>query len=107
MSDVFFRNSKELGELKRLADVLEASTKDAAEAATIARESVVAAKRSAFWTMVAAIVAALGMVFSAAATLGWLDWSKREIMQQPSSSSVPSQTTPPSPERSPAPEPQP
>jgi len=63
-------NTPEAAELKRLADAIEQSAKGAEQAA-------LSAKRSASWTMMAAIVSFLGIVITAATSLGWLDWAKR------------------------------
>ena len=71
-------NTPEAMELKRLADTLEAATKDAVAAAKTANESASSAKRSAFWTMIAAFVSLFGIIIGVVSTLGWLDDLKRE-----------------------------
>jgi hypothetical protein len=53
-----------------------ASVRSADAAAQVARESAVASRRSAFWTMIAAIVSSIGLVLSTLSSLGWLDWAK-------------------------------
>ena len=70
----YLGNTPEVAELKRLADAIEQSAKGAEQAA-------LAAKRSAFWTMNAAIVSLVGIVVAAATTLGWLDWARKPIIQ--------------------------
>ncbi|GAB5099884.1 hypothetical protein P9250_25855 [Caballeronia sp. LP006] len=54
-----------------------ASVNSANDAAQLARESAQASRRSAFWTMIAAIAATAGVIVNAAIALGWLDWLKR------------------------------
>lgn len=70
----FIGNTPEAAELKRLADAIEQSAKGAEQAA-------LSAKRSASWTMMAAIVSFLGIVLTAAITLGWLDWAKHPSVE--------------------------
>lgn len=79
-------NTPEAAELKRLVDASEQSAKGAEQAA-------LSAKRSAFWTMIAALVSFVGIVITAATTLGWLDWAKnpsaeKSISQTSSSTDV-------------------
>lgn len=96
MNEFHFRNTKEAAELQRLADTLEASATESAQAAA-------AAKRSAFWTMIAAIVSAVGVVLSTVAALGMLDWAKpvapTKVMPQSPAVSAPGQTNLPTRER--------
>jgi len=54
-----------------------ASVSSANDAAQLARESAQASRRSAFWTMIAALAATAGVVLNAAIALGWLDWLRR------------------------------
>jgi hypothetical protein len=54
-----------------------ASVAAANDAAQIARASAEASRRSAFWTMIAALAATLGVLVNAAIALGWLDWLRR------------------------------
>jgi len=54
-----------------------ASVSSANDAAQLARESAQASRRSAFWTMIAALAATAGVIVNAAIALGWLDWLKR------------------------------
>ncbi|SAK56038.1 hypothetical protein [Caballeronia ptereochthonis] len=54
-----------------------ASVASANDAAQLARDSARASRRSAFWTMIAALAAASGVVLNAAIELGWLDWLRR------------------------------
>lgn len=71
----YIGNTPEAAELKRLADAIEQSAKGAEQAAS-------SAKRSAFWTMTAAIVSFVGIAITAATTLGWLDWAKRPSVEK-------------------------
>jgi hypothetical protein len=73
-------NSPETAELKRLADVLEASAKEAAQTTQLATTAALAAKQSALWTMIAAVVSLIGILLATATTLGWLDWAKKEVI---------------------------
>ncbi|SAK71293.1 hypothetical protein AWB80_03799 [Caballeronia pedi] len=54
-----------------------ASVTSANDAAQLARDSAQASRRSAFWTMIAALAATLGVIVNAAIALGWLDWLRR------------------------------
>ncbi|BAN23033.1 hypothetical protein [Caballeronia insecticola] len=54
-----------------------ASVSSANDAAQLARDSAQASRRSAFWTMIAALAAAIGVLVNAAIQLGWLDWLRR------------------------------
>ncbi|MDR5854416.1 hypothetical protein P9239_11930 [Caballeronia sp. LZ062] len=54
-----------------------ASVSSANDAARLARESADASRRSAFWTMIAALAAAAGVIVNMAIALGWLDWMRR------------------------------
>ncbi|WP_150590651.1 hypothetical protein [Pandoraea eparura] len=63
-------------QLERIASATEeAAAASARESANAAK----AAKRSAFWTMVAGIAAAVGVLLNTALSLGWLDGLKREV----------------------------
>jgi hypothetical protein len=46
------------------------------DAAAAAHTSARAARRSAFWTMIAALASATGVVVNAALNLGWLEWAR-------------------------------
>lgn len=70
----YIGNSPEAVELRRLVDATEQSAKGAEQAA-------LSSKRSAFWTMIAALVSLAGIVITAATTLGWLDWARKPINQ--------------------------
>ena len=54
-----------------------ASVSSANDAAQLARDSAQASRRSAFWTMIAALAATTGVIVNAAIALGWLDWLRR------------------------------
>lgn len=54
-----------------------ASVSSANDAAQLARDSAQASRRSAFWTMIAALAATAGVILNAAIALGWLDWLRR------------------------------
>ncbi|WP_061168702.1 hypothetical protein [Caballeronia hypogeia] len=54
-----------------------ASVSSANDAAQLARDSAQASRRSAFWTMIAALAATCGVIVNAAIALGWLDWLRR------------------------------
>lgn len=54
-----------------------ASVSSANDAAQLARDSAQASRRSAFWTMIAALAATAGVIINAAIALGWLDWLRR------------------------------
>lgn len=54
-----------------------ASVTSANDAAQLARESAQASRRSAFWTMIAALAAMAGVIVNAAIALGWLEWLRR------------------------------
>ncbi|VXB93589.1 conserved hypothetical protein [Burkholderia sp. 8Y] len=54
-----------------------ASVSSANDAAQLARESAEASRRSAFWTMIAALAAAAGVIVNMAIALGWLDGLRR------------------------------
>src|SRR5258705_8754553 len=56
-----------------IARVAASASRDAANAASASAEI---ARRSAFWTMIAAVASALGVLVSAAINLGWMDWAK-------------------------------
>lgn len=68
---------KEEGRQDEQRRAMFASVTAANDAATQARDSSRAARRSAFWTMIAAIAATTGVLMNAAIQLGWLDWLKR------------------------------
>lgn len=71
----YIGNSPEAVELRRLVDATEQSAKGAEQAA-------LSSKRSAFWTMIAALVSLAGIVITAATTLGWLDWAKHPSVEK-------------------------
>ncbi|WP_250472216.1 hypothetical protein [Caballeronia sp. GAFFF1] len=54
-----------------------ASVSSANDAAHLARESAEASRRSAFWTMIAALAATAGVIVNMAIALGWLDSLRR------------------------------
>ncbi|WP_250499407.1 hypothetical protein [Caballeronia sp. GAWG1-5s-s] len=54
-----------------------ASVSSANDAAQLARESAEASRRSAFWTMIAALAATAGVIVNLAIALGWLDSLRR------------------------------
>jgi hypothetical protein len=68
---------KEEGRQNEQRRAMVASAAAAHDAARDARDSAQAARRSAFWTMIAALAATVGVLVNAAIALGWLDWLKR------------------------------
>lgn len=66
-------NTPETEELKRVATALEKAAEESASAAKRANDAVLAAKRSAFWTMIAAIVSLVGVLFGVASNLGYVE----------------------------------
>ncbi len=72
----YIGRSPDTEQLERMADAAERAAKDSADTARISLEAAVAAKRSARWTMFAAIASAIGIVINALLVLGWLDWAK-------------------------------
>ncbi|TCK43347.1 hypothetical protein B0G84_1677 [Paraburkholderia sp. BL8N3] len=68
---------KEAGRQNEERRAMFASVAAANDAAQIARASAEASRRSAFWTMIAALAATLGVLVNAAIALGWLDWLRR------------------------------
>lgn len=69
-------NKQEAGRQDEQRQAMFASARASSDAAQLSRQSAEASRRSAFWTMIAAIVSALGVALNAANTLGWLDWAK-------------------------------
>ncbi|MGT2474579.1 hypothetical protein [Paraburkholderia terrae] len=69
-------NKREAARQDEQRQAMFASVRSADEAAQVARESAEASRRSAMWTMIAAIVSALGLVINTFNSLGWLDWAK-------------------------------
>ena len=67
---------KEEGRQDEQRKAMFASVAAANDAAQIARDSAEASRRSAFWTMIAALAATAGVLVNAAIALGWLDWLK-------------------------------
>ncbi len=67
----YIGNTPETEELKRVAAALEKAAAESAGAAKRANDAVHAAKRSAFWTMIAAIVSLVGVLFGMASNLGY------------------------------------
>lgn len=65
----YIGNNPEAEELKRVATVLEKAATESSNAAKRANDAVLAAKRSAFWTMIAAIV----LLFGIASNLGYVE----------------------------------
>ena len=52
------------------------SAQESHSAARASQQSASIARRSAFWTMIAALASLLGVLTNAAISLGWLDWAK-------------------------------
>jgi hypothetical protein len=71
---------KSLAQMESSSHIAQAAASASRDAATAAHTSAQSARRSAFWTMIAAIASALGVVVNAALNLGWLDWA-RHIMR--------------------------
>ncbi len=69
-------NRKEASRQDEQRQAMFASVRASSEAAQVSSESAQAARRSAFWTMIAAIAAALGVLLNAAINLGWMDWAR-------------------------------
>jgi hypothetical protein len=67
---------QEAGRQNEERQAMFASVRASNDAAQVSRQSAEASRRSAFWTMIAAIVSALGVALNAANALGWLDWAK-------------------------------
>lgn len=69
----YIGNNPEAEELKRVATVLEKAATESSNAAKRSNDAVLAAKRSAFWTMIAAIVSLVGVLFGIASNLGYVE----------------------------------
>jgi hypothetical protein len=52
------------------------SARESRAAAQASEHSATVARKSAFWTMIAALASLLGILVNAALGLGWLDWAK-------------------------------
>jgi hypothetical protein len=70
---------KSLAQMESSSHLAQAAASASRDAATAAHTSALSARRSAFWTMIAAIASALGVVVNAALNLGWLDWARHVI----------------------------
>jgi hypothetical protein len=69
-------NKKEATRQDEQRQAMFASVRASSEAAQVSRASAEASRRSAFWTMIAAIAAAAGVLLNAAINLGWMDWAR-------------------------------
>ncbi|MCC8404824.1 hypothetical protein LJ655_23620 [Paraburkholderia sp. MMS20-SJTN17] len=67
---------KSLARMEASSQIAQAAASASRDAATAAHTSARAASRSAFWTMIAALASALGVVVNAALNLGWLEWAR-------------------------------
>ncbi|MDP9646627.1 MULTISPECIES: hypothetical protein [Paraburkholderia] len=67
---------KSLAQMESSSHVAQVAASASRDAANAAHTSATAARRSAFWTMIAAIASALGVAVNAALNLGWLDWAR-------------------------------
>jgi hypothetical protein len=67
---------KSLAQMESSSHLAQAAASASRDAATAAHTSALSARRSAFWTMIAAIASALGVVVNASLNLGWLDWAR-------------------------------
>jgi hypothetical protein len=70
---------KSLAQMESSSHIAQAAASASRDAATAAHTSALSARRSAFWTMIAAIASALGVVVNAALNLGWLDWARHVV----------------------------
>jgi hypothetical protein len=69
-------NRKEAVRQDEQRQAMFASVRASSEAAQVSSESAQASRRSAFWTMIAAIAAALGVLLNTAINLGWMEWAR-------------------------------
>ncbi|WP_233849161.1 hypothetical protein [Paraburkholderia sp. HD33-4] len=67
---------RSLARMEASSHIAQAAASASRDAATAAHISSRAARRSAFWTMIAALASALGVVVNAALNLGWLEWAR-------------------------------
>ena len=67
---------KSLAQMESSSHIAQAAASASRDAATAAHTSALIARRSAFWTMIAAIASATGVVVNAALNLGWLEWAR-------------------------------
>jgi hypothetical protein len=67
---------KSLAQMASSANIAQVAASASRDAATASQASALVARRSAFWTMIAAIASALGVIINAAINLGWLDWAR-------------------------------
>jgi hypothetical protein len=70
---------KSLAEMQSSSNIARVAAASSKQAADASKESAAAARNSAFWTMIAAIASAVGILVNAAINLGWLDWAKHVI----------------------------
>jgi hypothetical protein len=70
---------KSLAQMESSSHVAQIAASASRDAANAAHTSATAARRSAFWTMIAAIAAALGVAVNAALNLGWLEWARHMV----------------------------
>jgi hypothetical protein len=70
---------KSLAQMESSSHIAQAAASASRDAATAAHTSAQSARRSAFWTMIAAIASALGVVVNAALNLGWLEWARHVV----------------------------
>ncbi|MBC8749447.1 hypothetical protein OKW43_004692 [Paraburkholderia sp. WC7.3g] len=67
---------RSLARMEASSHIAQAAASASRDAAAGAHTSARAARRSAFWTMIAALASALGLVVNAALNLGWLEWAR-------------------------------
>lgn len=70
---------KSLAQMESSSHIAQAAASASRDAASAAHTSALIARRSAFWTMIAAIASALGVVVNAALNLGWLEWARHVV----------------------------
>ncbi|HEY2023851.1 hypothetical protein [Paraburkholderia sp.] len=70
---------KSLARMEASSHIAQAAANASRDAAAGAHTSARAARRSAFWTMIAALASALGVVVNAALNLGWLEWARHMV----------------------------
>ncbi|CAB3725005.1 hypothetical protein [Paraburkholderia rhynchosiae] len=70
---------KSLAQMESSSHVAQIAASASRDAANAAHTSATAARRSAFWTMIAAIASALGVAVNAALNLGWLEWARHLV----------------------------
>lgn len=67
---------RSLAQMESSSNIAQVAASASRDAATASHASALIARRSAFWTMIAAIASALGVIINAAINLGWLDWAR-------------------------------